>query len=74
MLLLTNYSNDDYASPLFSLPFSVDAAFEVSRTDGGLMPVSMQQNGEDTVFSLQLQPLESRCLVLERRESQCATL
>ena len=72
VLLLTNYSNDDYASPLFSLPCSVDAAFEVSRTDGGLMSVSMQQNGEDTVFSLQLQPLESRCLVLERRESQCS--
>lgn len=66
-LLLTNYSNDGYSAPVLSLPFSAGAAFEVSRTDGRLIPVAIQQKENGVELSLHLQPLESRCLIFKQQ-------
>lgn len=65
IMLLTNYSGDDYDNPVLALPFHVDSAVEVSRLDGSLRPVSIQNTEEGTRLMIHMDHMTSRCIIFK---------
>lgn len=64
ILLLTNYSTDDFEDVSVFLNGGVNNAIEISKSTGEKIPLEFQQEDGTVIFKGTLEHMKSRCIIL----------